>query len=114
MPKYVFAYHGGSAPQDPAEGAKVMEAWMAWFGELGAAVVDGGAPTGQSKTIAAGGAVSDGGGANPISGYSVIERVRHRRRGDAGQGLPAAVVGRFGRGRRDHRHVRSLPHEPHV
>ena len=73
MPKYVLAYHGGSMAESEAEQAAVMEAWMNWFGELGAAVLDGGAPTAMAKTIAADGSVSDGGGANPITGYSLIE-----------------------------------------
>ncbi len=72
MPNYVFAYHGGGMPESPEEGEKVMQAWTSWFTELGAAVVDGGAPTGAAKTVAADGATSDGGGANPLSGYSVI------------------------------------------
>ncbi|MCP5072534.1 MAG: hypothetical protein GY947_04465 [Rhodobacteraceae bacterium] len=72
MVNYVFAYHGGKMPESEEEGAKVMAAWQAWFRTLGAAVVDGGAPCGMSKTVSNGGSVSDGGGANPISGYSVV------------------------------------------
>ncbi|MCR9135755.1 MAG: YciI family protein [Alphaproteobacteria bacterium] len=71
MPKFVFAYHGGKMPESPEEGAKVMAAWGAWFEELGDAVVDGGGPVGESRTVTAAG-VSDGGGANPLSGYSVV------------------------------------------
>lgn len=72
MAKYLFVYHGGSAPTDPAEQEAEMAKWGAWFGELGAAVLDGGNPVGQSKTVTAAG-VSDDGGANPASGYSLIE-----------------------------------------
>lgn len=72
MPKFVFAYHGGKTPETPEEGEKVMAEWNAWFGEMGAAVADGGGPVGMSKTVGSGG-VADNGGANPISGYSVIE-----------------------------------------
>jgi hypothetical protein len=43
------------------------------MGKLGAALVDGGNPIGLAKTIAANGAVSNGGGANPVSGYSIIK-----------------------------------------
>ncbi len=71
MPKFVFAYHGGKPPESPEEGEKVMAAWGAWFETLGAAVVDGGAPVGISKTVSAGG-VADGGGSNPLSGYSIV------------------------------------------
>ena len=73
MPKYVLAYHGGGGmPESEAEQAKIYEAWGAWFGSLGDAVVDGGNPISQTKTIAADRSVSDGGGANPVTGYSLI------------------------------------------
>ena len=71
MAKYIFVYHGGKAPESPEEGQKVMAQWMAWFGEMGDAVVDGGNPLGMSKTVSAGG-VADDGGANPASGYTIV------------------------------------------
>jgi hypothetical protein len=49
-----------------------MEVWGAWFGQLGQAIVDGGNPISQAKTIKSDGAVVDGGGTNPLSGYSLI------------------------------------------
>ena len=48
MPKFVLAYHGGAMPA-PAEQAAFMEAWGAWFGSLGAAVVDSGAPCAAAR-----------------------------------------------------------------
>lgn len=72
MAKFIFAYHGGKAPESPEEGAEVMAKWNAWLGGLGDAVVDGGNPAGPSKTVSASG-VSDDGGANPISGYSLVQ-----------------------------------------
>ncbi len=72
MPKYLFAYHGGNVPDTPEEGKAEMKRWMDWYGDMGAAVVDGGAPVGQSHTVSKDGHVEDG-GANPISGYSIIE-----------------------------------------
>jgi hypothetical protein len=72
MPKYVLTYHGGSGmPETEAEQAAVMEAWGAWFGELGEAVVDGGNPVSRTVTIAPDGSASDGGD-NPITGYSLL------------------------------------------
>ena len=71
MPNFLYVYHGGSKPETPEEGEKVMAKWNAWIGELGAAVVDGGNPVGLSKTVEAG-QVIDNGGANPTSGYSII------------------------------------------
>ena len=41
--------------------AEAMAAWGAWFGSLGDVVIDGGNPTGQSKTITADGSVTNGG-----------------------------------------------------
>src|SRR5947209_7974781 len=74
MANYLLLFSGGSMPETPAEQAAVMQAWTAWFGSLGSALVDGGNPTtGQAKTIASDGSVSDGtGGATP-SGYSIIK-----------------------------------------
>ena len=73
MTKYLLNYHGGSAPQSKEEGERVMKAWTDWMGGLGKALVDGGNPAGPSKTIATNGKVSDGGGANPSTGYSILE-----------------------------------------
>ncbi|MEX0284985.1 MAG: hypothetical protein AB3N23_10270 [Paracoccaceae bacterium] len=71
MPQFIFAYHGGGAPDTPEEGEKVMAAWMAWFGGMGDKVVQPGNPVGMSKTVSSSG-VADDGGANPLSGYSVV------------------------------------------
>ena len=73
MAKYLLVYHGGGAPANPAEVQEVMNAWGAWFGALGAAVIDGGNPVGKSYTVKPDGSVAHDGGANPASGYSLIE-----------------------------------------
>jgi hypothetical protein len=73
MTKYLLGYHGGGMPETPEEGDKVMKAWNSWMGTLGTALVDGGNPSGAAKTVAANGSVKDGGGANPLTGYSIIE-----------------------------------------
>ena len=73
MAKYLFAYHGGENPETEEEVAKVLDDWGAWFGSMGAAVIDGGNPVGLSKTVNADGSVTDDGGPNPVSGYSLIE-----------------------------------------
>ena len=72
MPKFMFVYHGGKAPESPEEGAKAMAAWNAWYGSMGSAVVDGGGPAGMSRTISRDGTVNDG-GANPVSGLTIVE-----------------------------------------
>src|SRR5262245_36775567 len=73
MPEYVFAYPGGSRPESEAEQAAVMTSWINLFGTLGDAVVDGGNPVGASKTIVADGSTTSGGGANPLTGYSLVK-----------------------------------------
>jgi hypothetical protein len=73
MAKYLFVYHGAKAPTNKDEIKKTMDAWGAWFGSMGAAVIDGGNPVGKSSTVNANGSVSNDGGANPVSGYSLIE-----------------------------------------
>ena len=73
MAKYLFVYHGGSHPETEEEAAKVMDDWGNWLGSMGAAVLDGGNPAGKSTTINPDGSVTDDGGANPVSGYSLIE-----------------------------------------
>jgi len=50
-----------------------MTAWGQWFGSMGSAVIDGGNPVGKSSTVKSNGSVVSNGGANPASGYSLIE-----------------------------------------
>jgi len=71
MAKFLFAYHGGQPPETPEDSQKVMQDWMDWFAKLGEAVVDGGNPAGMSKTVSSAGVANDG-GANPVSGYSLV------------------------------------------
>lgn len=71
MPDYVFAYHGGKRPETPEEGARLMAEWKAWIEDLGDAMVNPGTPMGKSKTVSADG-VTDDGGSNPLSGYSIV------------------------------------------
>ena len=73
MAKYLFVYHGGSMPQSDAEVAAVMDAWGQWLGSMGNDLLDGGNPVGQSTTINPDGSVTNDGGSNPASGYSLIE-----------------------------------------
>jgi hypothetical protein len=93
MPKYVFAYHGGGMTTDPEAQAAVMQAWGAWFGSLGSDLVDGGNPTGASKTVVADGSTSDGGGANPISGYSLVNATDLDSAVSLAKGCPILAAG---------------------
>jgi len=71
--KFLLAYHGGGMPESQEEQAKVMAAWGAWFASAGGAITDPGNPVSQARTVAPDGSVSAGGGANPVSGYSLVE-----------------------------------------
>ncbi len=71
MPNYILAYHGGKKPESPEKGAEDMAKWKAWVGGLGDAMVNPGTPLGKSKTVSSSG-VSDGGGPNPLLGFSVV------------------------------------------
>lgn len=72
MAKFIFAYHGGVAPETEEAQQATMAAWGAWIEANAAQMPDPGAPVGLSKTVNAGG-VEDSGGPNPISGYAFVE-----------------------------------------
>ena len=74
MANFVLLYSGGSMPQTEAEVASVLQAWGVWYGQLGAAVVDGGNPfTPMAKNIAVDGTVSDGPIGVLATGYTVLK-----------------------------------------
>lgn len=93
MAKYVFIYHGGKAPDNPEDQERVMNAWGAWMGSLGSSLVDGGNPFGPSTTLQPGGKIENNGGANPASGYSIIEAATREEAIEKGQGCPIFADG---------------------
>jgi hypothetical protein len=72
MAKFLVIIRGGSMPEDPEEGAKVMQAWNDWFVELGGAILDPGSPISQVRTLASDGSVGSGDG-HSVTGYMTIE-----------------------------------------
>jgi hypothetical protein len=72
LSNYIIAYHGGRKPENPEEGTKHMAKWKAWVGGLGDAVVNPGTPLGKSKIVSSSG-VSDDGGPNAMSGFSIVK-----------------------------------------
>lgn len=90
--KYIFVYHGGTTPTSPEEGEKAMAAWGAWFEQMGAAVVDGGNPVGQSTTVSARGVQNDG-GSNPASGYTIVQASSIDAACDLAKGCPMVTDG---------------------
>ena len=74
MANFVLLYSGGGMAGTPEAQAAEMKEWMAWFGSLGAASVDGGNPfIGTAKRVAAGGVVSEGPVGAPATGYSILK-----------------------------------------
>jgi hypothetical protein len=71
MAKFLYVYYGGAMAATPAEQKKSMDAWMGWFKKLGKAVTDIGAATRPGKIVGKGAPAAIG--ANPVTGYSVIE-----------------------------------------
>lgn len=72
MAKYLLVYHGGGMPEGQEARDQVMAAWGTWFENLGPALADGGNPISQTRTVGAD-SLSDGGGANAATGYSLIQ-----------------------------------------
>ena len=70
MAKFMFAYHGGGGmAESPAEQAKAMAAWGAWYGTLGDAVADGGAPFAGSMSVSPKGRST---AASGLTGFSIV------------------------------------------
>jgi len=93
MPQYLFAYHGGGMAETPQEQQKVMAQWQAWYASMGNAVVQGGAPVGMSKIVSTKG-VADDGGANPVSGYTVVRAENFEAATKMAGGCPTVISGK--------------------
>jgi hypothetical protein len=76
MTKYMVLYMAplGSEEQmqnaSPEEGKKVMDMWMAWYGKVGSAVVDGGTPLGKGRNVSKTG---KGKGQSQVAGYTIMQ-----------------------------------------
>jgi hypothetical protein len=71
MANYVLAYKGGGMAPTEEEQKAALARWGAWFGGLGAAVVDAGNPFGDSRSVASDGSVANGGSAG-LTGYTIL------------------------------------------
>jgi hypothetical protein len=93
MANYVFAYSGGKGvAADEAERNAQMARWGQWFGELGSAVVDGGAATGTSRTVGPAGVVP-GGGSLGLTGYSIVSADSLDSAVELAKGCPVLEIG---------------------
>lgn len=87
MPKFLFAYHGGTAPQTRQECEKAITAWKNWFGNMGSSLINGGSPVGRSMIVSMAGVSLDG-GTNPISGYTVVSAASAEEACEMAKGCP--------------------------
>jgi hypothetical protein len=91
--KYVLVYTGGvTMPASEAEFQAQLADWGAWYGSLGDALVDGGAPFGPSATVSAGGAVREG-APSGLTGYTIIEADDLASAGARANGCPILAGG---------------------
>lgn len=72
MAEFLMVCHGGSMPETDDEIAYEMTRWGDWMNSFSGQLIEPGAPVGKSKTLSASG-ITDDGGANPVSGYSIVE-----------------------------------------
>jgi hypothetical protein len=91
MANYLLTYYGGGMPESPEETAQVMQAWTAWFGQLGDALADGGNPTSQSRAISPDGSVMDA--TMAPTGYSIIKADSLDAAVTAAKGCPVLAGG---------------------
>jgi hypothetical protein len=92
MANYLLAYKGGSMAATDEEREAAMAAWGAWFGGLGAAIVDAGNPFGPSATVAGDASVSDG-APSALTGYTVLSADSLQAAGELVKGCPVLVAG---------------------
>ena len=69
MARYLVTYHGQGMPDDPAMMEQAKNAFLAWVGQAGDAIVDPGAPLRMVRQVASGQATAPA----DIGGYSIIE-----------------------------------------
>jgi hypothetical protein len=70
--KFLLVYYGGKMESDPKKAQEMTGAWMKWFQDMGAAVVDSGAPTTPGKTVS-GKTAKKGVTGDPVTGYSILQ-----------------------------------------
>jgi hypothetical protein len=94
MTNFLLAYTGGGdmSQATPEEQQSAMAAWGAWFGSLGAAVVDGGNPVGASVTLAPDGSSTNGAG-SALTGYSILAADSLATAADLAKGCPLLAAG---------------------
>lgn len=94
MPKYLLTFHGemtmDDMPTDPAAQQAVMAEWGAWYGTMGDALVDGGAPIATSTAIDANGGTDSPG---KLTGYTIINAADMAAATEISKGCPVMANG---------------------
>lgn len=94
MANYILLYAGGAMATTEAERKKSMEAWGAWFGKMGTAVVDGGNPfSGKAKSIGKDGKITEGDGGMKHTGYSILKADSLDKAAEMAKGCPVVADG---------------------
>ncbi|SRR6266581_3287142 len=72
MPTFLITYHGGGGMPDlPEAREQMLAAFQAWAASAGDAMIDPGAPLGQSKVVSSDSA-ADGAADGLLGGYTLI------------------------------------------
>jgi hypothetical protein len=71
LARYVLAFRGGSAPNNERQAIQLRDAWNAWLGSLGAALVDPGGPFGSAMAVGPDAEITMGSNAG-LSGYTIV------------------------------------------
>jgi len=87
MANYLLAYKGGGMAETDEEREAAMQAWGAWFGGLGQAVVDAGNPFSSSKAVGGNGDTSD------LTGYSILSPENLDSASKLAEGCPVLTSG---------------------
>lgn len=93
MANFVLLYTGGSAGTTPTEREKVMQAWGAWFGQLGDKIVDHGNPFGTQIKNLSNGSVHEGAVGTPATGYSILKADSLNAATELAKGCPVLQSG---------------------
>jgi hypothetical protein len=73
MAKFILLYKGPATPMEditPEVSEQIMQAWGAWMGKVGDALVDGGAPFAGRTAFAGDGSAAS---VSDLNGYTVVE-----------------------------------------
>lgn len=71
MANYLLVFHGGGMAETEEAQQRSIADWTAWYDRMGSAVVDGGNPISQTRTVASDGEVTEG-APNAATGYAII------------------------------------------